>query len=131
MSKELIEKLRAFAPYASPNAADLMHEAANALEAKAAPVGEPVYQLQCREIGEGDWCPCDLRHYTYCQRAPEMDTRIVEVPQAGAAYQRQSGVVMPEYQDAEGLLHPFMKDRAIGWNACLDEFERLNGGSHE
>ena len=162
------------------------------IEAKAAPVGVPVYQLQCREIGEGDWCPADLRHYTYCQRAPEMDTRIVEVQQARAAYQRQSGahghayqgaredlaiwkrraleaearvrqqdqiidrmgedlnaingptfmgepvlpserqsVVMPERQDAEDLWHPVMKDRAIGWNACLDEFARLNGGSHE
>lgn len=40
MSKELIETLRAFAPYASPNAADLMREAADALEAKAAPVSE-------------------------------------------------------------------------------------------
>ena len=29
----------------------------------------------CREIGEGDWMPCDLRHYTYCQKQPEMDTR--------------------------------------------------------
>ena len=39
----------------------------------------------------------------------------------------QQKVVMPKYQDAEDLLHPLMKDRAIGWNACLDEFERLNG----
>lgn len=30
---------------------------------------------ECREIGEGDWTPCDLRRYTYCQRQPEMDTR--------------------------------------------------------
>ena len=131
MSKELIESLRYLAncpPYSG--AADIMLRAADALEAKAAPVGVPVYQLQCREIGEGDWCPADLRHYTYCQRAPEMDTRIVEVQQAGTAYQRQS-VVMPERQDAEDLWHPVMKDRAIGWNACLDEFARLNGDSHE
>lgn len=47
--------------------------------------GVPVYQLQCREIGEGDWCPADLRHYTNCQKSPEMDTRIVEVRQARAA----------------------------------------------
>ena len=30
---------------------------------------------ECREIGEGDWTPCDLRRYTYCQKQPEMDTR--------------------------------------------------------
>lgn len=49
-----------------------------------------------------------------------------------AAYQRQSGVVMP---------NPMVGGRGIdyeavayieGWNACLDEFARLNGaGSHE
>ena len=92
MSKELIENLRKDGKFLGGNFGKLMQEAADALEAKAAPVGVPVYQLQCREIGEGDWCPADLRHYTYCQRAPEMDTRIVEVQQAGAAYQRQSGV---------------------------------------
>lgn len=49
--------------------------------------GVPVYQLQCREIGEGDWCPTDLRHYTYCQKSPEMDTRIVEVAPASDVVQ--------------------------------------------
>ena len=89
---------------------------AASIEAKAAPVGE-------REAFEA-WLgitPCGAAH-----------DLAVKAFQAGAAYQRQSGVEMPEYQDAEGLLHPFMKDRAIGWNACLNEFERLNGaGSHE
>lgn len=159
MSKELIEKLREAAGYtASPSGAlaMLLHEAADALEAKAAPVGEPVYQLQCREIGEGGWCPCDLRHYTYCQRAPEMDTRIVEVQQAGAAYQRQSGAVMPESVGVlilGGMFHggsgPELGDidiepdmRAIeriqmelvtsSDDVHLELFARLNGaGSHE
>ena len=41
--------------------------------------GEPVYQFQCREIGEGDWGPCDHSRYMYCQKSPEHDTRVVQV----------------------------------------------------
>ena len=41
--------------------------------------GEPVYQFQCREIGEGDWEPCDHSRYMYCQKSPEHDTRVVQV----------------------------------------------------
>ena len=113
-----------------------MKNEVNVGDIMAAPVGVPVYQLQCREIGEGDWCPADLRHYTYCQRAPEMDTRIVEVQQAGAAYQRQSGVVMPpnpykpELADAD--LTDYEKGELQGRCDMWAEFARLNGaGSHE
>ena len=45
----------------------------------AVSAGEPVYQFQCREIGEGDWGPCDHSRYMYCQKSPEMDTRVVQV----------------------------------------------------
>jgi hypothetical protein len=68
---------------------------ATALTHSTAPAltGVPVYQLQCREIGEGDWCPCDYRHYTYCQKSPEMDTRIVEVAPDHSA--SRDGIVIP------------------------------------
>ena len=135
MSKELIENLRKDGKFLGGNFGKLMQEAADALEAKAAPVGVPVYQLQCREIGEGDWCPADLRHYTYCQRAPEMDTRIVEVQQAGAAYQRQSGVVIP-HDLLIRVLEPVTSEQYINSKhellALMREFAHLNGaGSHE
>lgn len=41
--------------------------------------GEPVYQFQCREIGEGWFEPCDYSRYLYCQKSPEHDTRVVQV----------------------------------------------------
>lgn len=41
--------------------------------------GEPVYQFQCREIGEGEWGPCDYSRYLYCQKSPEHDTKVVQV----------------------------------------------------
>ena len=82
--RDLIGKLRAFAPYASPNAADLMHEAADALEAKAAPVGE-------REAFEKEWQRIVIDE----ANTPEKHKAFVCFS-LGAAYQRQSGVVMPE-----------------------------------
>ena len=48
MSKELIEKLREDGKFLGGNFGKLMHEAADALEAKAAPVGE-------REAFEAFW----------------------------------------------------------------------------
>jgi hypothetical protein len=68
-------------PVLKPASADHVEEARHMVS------GVPVYQLQCREIGEGDWCPADLRHYTYCQKSPEMDTRIVEVEPASDVVQ--------------------------------------------
>lgn len=41
--------------------------------------GGEAYQFQCREIGEGVWEPCDHSRYMYCQKSPEMDTRVVQV----------------------------------------------------
>ena len=114
MNKELIEKLRLMAFESVDNdEATMLHEAADALEAKAAPVGE------LREAFE-EWLgitPCGAAH-----------DLAVKAFQAGAAYQRQSGVVMPE------RMTPHFNDNhyAAAWNACLDEFARLNGaGSHE
>lgn len=54
-------------------------EACARLNSSPVSAGEPVYQFQCREIGEGDWEPCDHRGYMYCQKSPEMDTRVVQV----------------------------------------------------
>lgn len=54
----------------------------------------------------------------------------VKAFQAGAAYQRQS-VVMPNRMTDGAADYAYARYSA-GWNACLDEFARLNGaGSHE
>lgn len=45
-------------------------------------IGEKPVRYQCREIGEGGWVDCDKARYDYCQRRPEMDTRIVTSPLA-------------------------------------------------
>lgn len=57
---------------------DALDEVAR-LNSSPVSAGEPVYQFQCREIGEGDWGPCDHIRYMYCQKSPEMDTRVVQV----------------------------------------------------
>ena len=42
-------------------------------------------------------------------------------------------VVMPERQEPDDEWHYVMRERSHGWNACLDEFARLNkgAGSHD
>lgn len=35
-------------------------------------------------------------------------------------------VVLPERQDVDDLWHSVMKDRAIGWNDCLDKIKEMN-----
>ena len=40
--------------------------------------------------------------------------------------QQRGGAVLPERQSPGDEWHGVMKDRAIGWNACLDEVARLN-----
>ena len=63
----------------------------------AVSAGEPVYQFQCREIGEGDWGPCDHIRYMYCQKSPEMDTRVVQVLALSApSHGEQVREVVPE-----------------------------------
>ncbi|MGY8831288.1 MAG: hypothetical protein ACKVIS_17435 [Pseudomonadales bacterium] len=49
------------------------------LNSSPASAGEPVYQFQCREIGEGGFDACDHDRYIYCQKSPEHDTRVVQV----------------------------------------------------
>ena len=121
MSKELIEKLREDGKFLGGNFGKLMHEAADALEAKAAPVGErEAFEEWCEESGQYVKSPV-----------------VFEAFQAGAAYQRapqpSAGMVMPERQSPEDDWHYVMRERSHGWNACLDEFARLNkgAGSHE
>lgn len=159
MNKELIDSLRYLAnrpPY--NGAADIMLRAADALEAKAAPVGEACagigrcqdqgcpahYAAEAAPVGERD------RERGACVdwfRAPEQaELRrscamgwAVYCFQAGAAYQRQSGVA----NEAEGSaaqkafwtgfesasLRLFGTDIRAAWNnyKASDEFARLNG----
>ena len=91
------------------------------IEAKAAPVGErEAFEAWCEESGQYVKSPV-----------------VFEAFQAGAAHQRQQAreVVMPERKPIEAL--DFNRTTADvlneGWNACLDEFARLNkgAGSHE
>jgi hypothetical protein len=81
LRKTIWQGMLAAAPSPAPASADHSEDSRHMVS------GVPVYQLQCREIGEGDWCPADLRHYTYCQKSPEMDTRIVEVAPASDVVQ--------------------------------------------
>lgn len=61
-------------------------EATSELAALKQPsAGVPVYQFQCREIGEGGFEPCDYERYLYCQKSPEHDTRVVEQSRAQLA----------------------------------------------
>ena len=130
MSKELIEKLREKADSLTTTVGvmNLLHEAADALEAKAAPVGErdderaAIHQLAF-ELGgtEGG---------EYLLDADDLDAVI------DAAYQRQSGVVIPpnpykpELSDAD--LTDYEKGELQGRCDMWSEFARLNGGrSHE
>ena len=88
MSKELIEKLREDGKFLGGNFGKLMHEAADALEAKAAPVGE------LRQAFEAIWpFRVDLYGGAYISQRTADGWQGF---QAGAAYQRQIGVVMPE-----------------------------------
>ena len=117
MSKELIEKLREKADSLTTTVGvmTLLHEAADALEAKAAPVAYITGQFAGRCIIEAI-------------------NRAAVLPTGMALYSRpqpSAGVVMPERKVAQhGDVLSFQGE---GWNACLDEFARLNkgAGSHE
>jgi hypothetical protein len=96
-----------------------MKNEANVGDVMAAPVGE------LREAFEAWWKSGVLNDWFIKEWSRKAF-------QAGAAYQRQSGVVMPE-RKAEAVRHAYQElDFIDGWNACFDEFARLNGaGSHE
>ena len=146
MSKELVEKLREKADSLTTTVGvmTLLHEAADALEAKAAPVGE-------REAFES-WA-ASVGYHTerdMFQREKYQSTLTWElwlVGEARAAHRRQQAreVVMP---DADGSaaqksfwagfesasLRLFGTNIRAAWNSykASDEFARLNGaGSHE
>lgn len=55
----------------------------------------------------------------------------IEALNAKLGEQQSAGVVMPERKDDQGAptvnLHIFRE----GWNACLDEFARLNGSKDQ
>lgn len=64
--------------------------------------GEPVYQFQFREIGEGGWSACDHDWYMHCQKIPERDTRVVQVGvSAGGVDDRAALATHPAGQVAE------------------------------
>ena len=83
-----------------------------------------------------------VRGATNCGKEPDFDPDAL-VQNAvyalcgpfGAAHQRQQAreVVMPKRQEPDDEWHYVMRERSHGWNACLDEFARLNkgAGSHE
>lgn len=126
MSKELIQEMRMVGRYyADQTIAKLLEAGADALEAKAAPVGE-------REAFEA-WLgitPCGAAH-----------NLAVKAFQAGAAYQRQSGVVLDNVDEAASILRNMIDSIGTHGNysnestllflnqalSCLDEFARLNG----
>ena len=109
MSKELIEELRANAAALDGDLPGLLMLAADALEAKAAPVAYITGQFAGRCIIEAI-------------------NRAAVLPTGMALYSRpqpSAGVVMPERKVAQhGDVLSFQGE---GWNACLDEFARLNG----
>lgn len=76
MSKELIERLREGGKFLGGNFGKLMHEAADALEAKAAPVGEREAAIEAAyaAVRDGGW-----------DSVKDMG---IQMFQAGAAYQR-------------------------------------------
>lgn len=152
MSKELIEKLRLMAFESLDNdEATMLHEAADALYAKAAPVGErederaAIHQpaLEFRRTGTGEYL-LDLDDLNAVIDAAYQRT---QQPQSAVAVafqkpsvlkdcnvwysisttpQPSASVVMPERKiKPYGKL--YMPDKYEGWNACLDEFARLNG----
>ena len=75
----------------------LMEEVAR-LNSSPVIAGEPVYQFQCREIGEGGFEPCDYSRYLYCQKSPEHDTRVVQVGLQAPSHGELS--VLREYRTA-------------------------------
>lgn len=102
----------------------LMEEVAR-LNSSPVSAGEPVYQFQCREIGEGDWEPCDHSRYMYCQKSPEMDTRVVQVQALSAPNHSER---VPElssfvaFADALGL---DLRQSDDQWNSALALYEKF------
>lgn len=181
MSKELIESLRYLAnrpPYSG--AADIMLRAADALEAKAAQVGDTaelkaaldradailtkheqrsmptVRVVQAAPVGEtgafavtGTTAESATLHAAYqraqqpqsaeavakytnedswnCKYCRKTETcAALEDPRNFDTPQPSAGVVMPKYKENRTMIDTD-ESYQDGWNACLDEFARLNG----
>lgn len=144
MSNELIEKLREYADgegSVQAYMADVMRQAADALEAKAAPVGEreafEVAYAEIRGCLTADVVRQLRRGDDYAETKNERLNIAWRAYQAGAAHQRQQAweVVMPPLMPSEPFttIDRGSKNFKAGWNACAQEFARLNkgAGSHE
>lgn len=75
----------------------------------------------------------------YCQPQTYIEHLLETLEDARAApvsEAKAQGVVMPERQVVEGaygydLGGNYGEGYSEGWNDCIDEFARLNGGSHD
>lgn len=143
MNKELIEKLRLMAFESVDNdEATMLHEAADALEAKAAPVGEreSFEAAYAAEYSAARGVECTASDIAGMRKGDGYGDRPYlngqwKGFQAGAAYQRQSGVVVP-HDLLIRVLEPVTSEQYINSKrellALMREFARLNGaGSHE
>lgn len=121
MSKELIFKLRSIALLSDrADVREATGQAADALEAKAAPVGE-------REAFEAAYAECVESGWSSVKHLGRL------MFEKGATHQRQQAreVVMPERKECDDGYPSDDWLCANAWNACLDEFARLNkGASH-
>lgn len=111
MSKELIEELRANAAALDGDLPGLLMLAADALEAKAAPVAYITGQFAGR---------CVI----------EAINRAAVLPTGMALYshpQPSAGVVMPGRAEVSVRYGYRSMGYAEGWNDCLDEVASLNG----
>ena len=126
MSKELIENLRLMAFESVDNdVATMLHQAADALEAKAAPVGERVSHwfslvMNCAaELETASYCMTDTSAKRIAQSGADHYRK-----QAGAAYQRQSGEYSDAYQGAREDL-AIWKRRALEAEARVRQQDQI------
>lgn len=102
---------------------------ADALESSAAPVGErEAFEAWTRKeyaFDDDMLRKSNEGHYPYAKPANMWDAY-----QAGAAHQRQQAreVVMPERKECDDGYPSDDWLCVTAWNACLDEFARLNAG---
>lgn len=113
MNKELIDKLRLMAFESVDNdEATMLHEAADALEAMAAPVGEREAAIEAAyaAVADGGWT--------------SVKDMGIQMFQAGAAYQRQSGEHGDAYQGAREDL-AIWKRRALEAEARVRQQDQI------
>ena len=106
MSKELIDRLISYIPNGDGHNSQYANDLADAvalLEAKAAPVGELREAFEAWAASVGYHTERDMFQREKYQSS--LTWELWRVWQAGAAYQRQSGVVMPDGWKAGFKLH--------------------------